>query len=167
MIFVPLSQLAKNYSPRNFAVGLLIQRKYAIYQYKCTKSGKGLKIGTKEADTIKIQRRAHFERLNILETFQDSYSVWRDLTIKSKFLRNIFAVLLIHNINPTVCWKSSKSWLKMTHGSSGLGRSSLSYGIFNFTRISNRCWQSAVLAYFPGQISQQRFVQSIWFQVLD
>ena len=42
-----------------------------------------------------------FRRLNILETFQDSYSAHKDLTIKSKLLKNIFAVLLIHNINPT------------------------------------------------------------------
>ena len=29
------------------------------------------------------------ERLNILEIFQDSYSVYRDLNVKSKFLKNI------------------------------------------------------------------------------
>ena len=43
-------------------------------------------------------------------------------------------------------------------------RSSLSYGILNFAEISKRCWQSAVLAYFPVQTSQQGFIQSIWFQ---
>ena len=32
----------------------------------------------------------HFERLDILEIFQDSYCMYKDLTIKSKFLKNIF-----------------------------------------------------------------------------
>ena len=56
-----------------------------------------------------ITGRGHFEKLNILEVFQDSYCACRDLTIKSKFLKNIFLlVLLIHNINPTA-EKSSKN----------------------------------------------------------
>ena len=41
----------------------------------------------------------HFERLNILEVFQDSCCAYRDLTIKSKFFKTYW---LIHNINPTV-----------------------------------------------------------------
>ena len=31
---------------------LLVQRIFAIYQYSCAKNGKGLKISTKEADTL-------------------------------------------------------------------------------------------------------------------
>ena len=63
------------------------------------KNGKGLKIGTNEDDTIQINNRGgggggggrgHFERLNILEILKDSYSAYRDFTIKSKFLKNIF-----------------------------------------------------------------------------
>ena len=50
----------------------------------------------------------HFKGLNILEIFQDSCCAYRDLTIKSKFFKNIFAVLLIHNINHTA-EKSSKT----------------------------------------------------------
>ena len=32
----------------------------------------------------------HFERLNILKIFLDSYCAYRDLTIKSKLFKNIF-----------------------------------------------------------------------------
>ena len=55
----------------------------------------------------------------------------------------------------------------MTHETGRSGRSPLSYGILNFAK---RCQKdadlalSAVLAYFPGQISQPRFIQSILFQ---
>ena len=53
----------------------------------------------------------YFERLNILEIFQDSYCAYRDLTIKSKLFKNIFllsCLFTIHNINPTA-EKSSKN----------------------------------------------------------
>ena len=40
----------------------------------------------------------HFKILNVLEILQDSNSAYRDLTIKSTLLENIFAFLLIHNI---------------------------------------------------------------------
>ena len=42
--------------------------------------------------------RGHFERLNILEIFQDSSSVYGDLTIKSKFLKRIFLVSCLFTI---------------------------------------------------------------------
>ena len=89
---------------------MLVQQICAIYRYNCNKNGKGVKIGTKEVDTIWIDiLSGHFKRLNILEIFQDNYSAYRDLTIKSKFLQNIFfAVLLVHNVNPTA-EKSSKN----------------------------------------------------------
>ena len=32
----------------------------------------------------------HFERLNILEIFPDSYCAYRNLTIKSKLFKNMF-----------------------------------------------------------------------------
>ena len=73
---------------------------------------------------------------------------------------------IIHNINP-MAEKSSENWFKMTDETSRSGRSPLIYGILNFAK---RCQKdadsalSAVLAYFPGQISQPRFIQSILFQ---
>ena len=74
----------------------------------CVKNGKGLKIGTKDTMQIKYRVGA-FRKLKILEMFQGSYSANRDLTIKSKFLKNVFfAVFLIHNVNPTA-EKSSKN----------------------------------------------------------
>ena len=48
--------------------------------------------------------------------------------------KHIFVVLLIHSMNLTA-EKSSKNRLKMAHESSGSGRSSLSYGILNFTKM--------------------------------
>ena len=36
------------------AVYFIVHQICAIYQYNCTKNGKGLKIVTKESDTIKI-----------------------------------------------------------------------------------------------------------------
>ena len=70
----------------------IVRRTCAIYQYSCAKNGRGLRIGTKEAHTIKINNRrgGHFERLNILEIFQDSYCAYRDLTIKSKLFKSMF-----------------------------------------------------------------------------
>ena len=50
----------------------------------------------------------HFERLNVLEIFPDSYCAYRDLTIKSELFKHVFVVLLIHNINQTAK-KSSKN----------------------------------------------------------
>ena len=35
----------------------IVQRICAIYQHNCAKNGKGLKVGTKEADTICIKYR--------------------------------------------------------------------------------------------------------------
>ena len=37
-----------------------------------------------------IKGLGHFERLNILEIFQDSYCAYSDMTIKSKLFKNIF-----------------------------------------------------------------------------
>ena len=40
-----------HHSKYHFITIHLVRRICAIYQYNCTKNGKGLKIGTKEADT--------------------------------------------------------------------------------------------------------------------
>ena len=80
--------------------------------------------------------------------------------------KHIFAVLFIHNINPSA-EKSSKNWFKMAHETSWSGRFSLSYGILDFAKKCQKDTDlalSAVLEYFPGQISQPRFIQSTWFQ---
>ena len=107
-----------------------------------------------------------FRKTKYFGDIPSSYSVYRDLIIKSNFLKNILLLfLLIRNINPTA-GKSSKNWFKITHESSQSGRSSLSYDILNFTKMSKRCCQSAVMAYFPGQISQQRFIQGHFGLVL-
>ena len=44
----------------------------------------------------------------------------------------------------------------MIHESSESERSLLSYGIEFHKNLKKRCRQSVVLAYFPGEISQQR-----------
>ena len=45
----------------------------------------------------------HFEKLNILEIFPDSYcAITEEFDHKVKIIKKyVFAVLLIHNINPT------------------------------------------------------------------
>ena len=40
----------------------------------------------------------HFERLNILEIFPDSYCAYRDLTIKSKLFKNMFLLSCLFTI---------------------------------------------------------------------
>ena len=47
---------------------------------------------------ISIIGSGAFEKLNILEIFQDSYCAYRDLTIKSEFLKNIFLMLYLFTI---------------------------------------------------------------------
>ena len=74
-----------------------VRRISASFQYNCAKNGKGLKIGTKEADTALINNR-HFERLTILEIFPDSYCAYRDLTIKSKLFKNMFLLSCLFTI---------------------------------------------------------------------
>ena len=40
----------------------------------------------------------HFERLNTLEIFPDSYCAYRDLTIKSKLFKNMFLLSCLFTI---------------------------------------------------------------------
>ena len=55
---------------------------------------------SKLADTTQINNRlwGHFERLNILEIFPNSYCAYRDLTIKSKLLKNMFLLSYLFTI---------------------------------------------------------------------
>ena len=68
----------------------LIQRVCAIYQYNCAKNGKGLQ--RKLISYRSIIGLGAFREITHFGDILDSYSAHSDLTIKSKFLKNIFKI---------------------------------------------------------------------------
>ena len=83
--------------------------------------------------------------------------------IKSKFLKNIFCCLAYSQYK-SHSWKDLYKLIQNDPWIKWIGEILAELWHFEFHKKCKRCWQPAVLAYFPGQISQQRFIQPIWLQ---
>ena len=69
---------------------LLVWQISASFQYNCANNGKGLKIGTKEADTTEINNRlGAFRKIKYFGDIPRQLLCIRDLTIKSKLFKNM------------------------------------------------------------------------------